>query len=141
MYKNIYAESSLKHVFRDSIFENPPNEKCAWVGSEKAKVFLLNDFRWSKDLIPWHDMLLLLEGETIKLPAPKNIYSEDVVISTDAAIFATSKSPIKRIGSYNASNDRETAMMAPDGKTMSFAINLLPKSGKICFLAQDVLKN
>ena len=131
MYENIYGESSLKHVFRDSIFENPPNEKCAWVGSEKAKVFLLNDFRWSEDLIPWHDMLLLLEGETIKLAAPKNIYIEDIVISTDAAIFATSKSPIKRIGSYNASNDR----------VMSFAINFLPKSRKICFLTQDVLKN
>ena len=51
----------LKVVFSDSIFENPANDKYAWVGSEKAKVFLLNDFRWSKDLIPWHDMLLLLE--------------------------------------------------------------------------------
>ena len=35
----------LKLIFSDSIFENPANNKYAWVGSEKAKVFLLNDFR------------------------------------------------------------------------------------------------
>ena len=98
----------LKLIFSDSIFENPANDKYTWVGSEKAKVLLLNDFRWSKDLIPWHDMLLLVEGETVNLPAPKNIYSEDIVISTDVAIFTTSKSSIKHRGPYNASDDRET---------------------------------
>ena len=61
----------LKIVFSDSIFENSANGTYALVGSEKAKVFLLNNFRWSKDLIPCHNMLLLLEGETVKLPAPK----------------------------------------------------------------------
>ena len=65
-------------IFSDSIFENPAaNDKYAWVGSEKKrKSFFssLNDFRWSKDLIPWHDMLFLLESETVKLPVPKNIY-------------------------------------------------------------------
>ena len=35
----------------------------------------------------WHNVLLLLEGETVKLPAAKNIYSEDIVISTNVAIF------------------------------------------------------
>ena len=100
----------LKLIFSDSISENPANE-YAWVGSEKAKVFLLSEFRWSKDLIPWHDLLFLLEDETVKLPAPKNIYSEAVVISTDVAIFATSKSSIKHRGPYNASYDRETEMM------------------------------
>ena len=50
-----------KVIVSDSIFENPANYKCPWVGSEKAKVFLPNDFRWSKDLIPWHDVLLLLK--------------------------------------------------------------------------------
>ena len=50
-----------KVIFSDSIFENPANYKCSWVASEKAKVFLPNNFRWSKDLIAWHDMLLLLK--------------------------------------------------------------------------------
>ena len=110
----------LKLAFSDSPFENPANDKYAWVGSEKAKVFLLNDFRWSKDLIPWHDMLLLLEGETVKLPAPKNIYSEDIVISIDVAILATSQSSIKRRRPYNASDDRETEMMRARWKNYEF---------------------
>ena len=61
-----------------------------------------------KDLIPWHDMLLLLEGETVKPPVPKNIYGEDIVISADMTIFATNKNPIKHRVSYNTSDDRET---------------------------------
>ena len=71
----------LKLIFSDKRFENPTNDKYVCTGFGKAKVFLPNDFRWSKDLIPWHDMLLLLEGKTVKLPAPKNIFSEDIVIS------------------------------------------------------------
>ena len=70
----------LELIFNFSIFENPANDKYAWVGSEKTKVFLLNEFRWSKDLISCHDMLLFLEGKTVKLPAAKNTYSEDIMI-------------------------------------------------------------
>ena len=55
-------------------------------------MFLLNDFRLSKDLIPWHDVLLLLEDEAVKPVAPKNIYSEDILISIDVAIFAKKES-------------------------------------------------
>ena len=120
----------LKLIFSDSIFENPANDKYAWVGSKKAKVFLLNDFRWSKDLIPWHDMLLLLVGKTVKLPAPKNISSEDIVISTNVAIFATSKSPIKHRRSYKASDDRETEMMAARWKNYEFHNQSSPKEQK-----------
>ena len=32
------------------------------------KMFLQNSFRWSKDLIPWHGMMVLLEDENVKLP-------------------------------------------------------------------------
>ena len=95
----------------------------AWVGSEKAKVFLLNDFRYSKDLIPWHDKLLLLEGETVKLPAPKNIYDEDIVILIVVAISTTINSSIKHRGPYNASDDRKQRWWLLDRKTISFAIN------------------
>ena len=34
---------TLKLVLSDSIFKNPANDKYAWIGSEKSKVFLLND--------------------------------------------------------------------------------------------------
>ena len=67
----------------------------------------------SKDLIPWHDLLLLLEGETVKLPAPKNICREYIVISNDVAIFLISKISSKYRGPYNANDDRETVIMEP----------------------------
>ena len=54
---------SLKLIFRDSIFENPATDKYAWLGYEKAKVFLFSDSKWSI-YIPWHDMLLLLERQS-----------------------------------------------------------------------------
>ena len=92
-----------------------------------AKAFLLNDSRWSKHFIPWHDMLLLLEGENVKLPAPKYIYSEDIVISTDVTIFGTSKSSIKHRGPYNASDDRETEMMAARWKNYEFRHQFFPQ--------------
>ena len=51
----------------------------------------------------WKDLLLLLEGETLKLPALKNLSAEDVIICIDVAIFATSKAPIVYQGPYNSS--------------------------------------
>ena len=81
------------------------------MGAEKAEVILLQDFRFSKDVIAWKDLLLLLEGETVKLPAPKNHFAKDVVIDSDVPIFATSKSPITYKGPFNVEDERETDMM------------------------------
>ena len=78
-------------------------------------------------MIPWHD---ILEDETVKLPAPKNIYSEDIVISTDVAIFAASKSPIKQRGSYNASDDREIEMMIARWRNYEFRQQFSPQEQK-----------
>ena len=61
----------LKLGFSDGIFENPANDKYSRGGYEKAKFFLCNDFRCSKDLMPWNYMLLLLEGEAKKINYPK----------------------------------------------------------------------
>ena len=51
-------------------FQNPASSSFAWVGAEETEFIILNDFRWSSKLIPWHDFLLLLEGEPVHLPAP-----------------------------------------------------------------------
>ena len=72
-----------------------------WSGLQKQNRFS----HWSKDLIPWHGILLLLEGETVKLPASKSIYNEDTVISIDVAIFATSENSIMHKYRYMASDD------------------------------------
>ena len=82
-------------------------------------------------MIPWYNRLLLLEGETVKLPAPKTIYSEDIAISPDVTIFATSKSSIKHKGPYNVIDNMETDIMAVYVKTMSFTISFLHKTKNI----------
>ena len=61
-------------------FSNPANDKYAWVGADHAEVIILQDFRWSSELICWKDLLLLLEGELVKLPSPKNQFATDVCI-------------------------------------------------------------
>ena len=101
----------LKSLFGDKVFENPSCDKFGWVRAEKASVILLQDYRWSKESIQWKDLLLLLEGETVKLLALKNMFAEDVTISTNVAIFATSKSPITYRGPYNPRGEAEDAMM------------------------------
>ena len=39
-------------------FCNPASGSFAWVGVQNAECILLNDFRWSPQFIPWHDLLL-----------------------------------------------------------------------------------
>ena len=110
----------LKKMYGDKLFENPASDKFAWVGADKAQVILLNDFRWNRNLIPWHDLLLLLEGDTVKLPAPKNRFAEDIKITSDVAIFATSRKEVKFTGTYNTTDDVETEMMAARWKPFFF---------------------
>ena len=62
----------LQITFGGNLFGNPANNKFGWVGSQKAMCLLLNDFRWSNELIIWKDLQLLLEREPVKLQAPKN---------------------------------------------------------------------
>ena len=39
-------------------FCNPATGSFAWVGVENAECIFLNDFRWSPQIIQWHDLLL-----------------------------------------------------------------------------------
>ena len=78
-------------------FSNPATTTFAWVGAEHADVIFLNDFRWSKQIIPWHDLLLMLEGQLVHLPAPKSHYSTDATLSSDVPIFCTAKEEISLV--------------------------------------------
>ena len=79
----------LEMIFH--VFSNPSNDKYVWIGADSAEVIILQDFRWNRETISWRDLLLLLEGETVKLPAPNNQYAGGVVICKDTPIFGTSK--------------------------------------------------
>ena len=125
----------LKQIFGKKLFENPSNDKFGWVGADKANVILLQDYRWDKESIPRKDLLLLLEGETLKLPAPKNLFAEDIIICTDVAIFATSKAPIIYQGPYNKTDPQEDAMMSVRWNTFNFTHQFSeenPKNVKPC---------
>lgn len=111
----------LTNIYGDDVFENPANHKFGWVGADKATIIMLQDFRWSKDLVTWKDLLLLLEGEKVKFPAPRNLFKDDVCISGNVAIFATSKSEIKFKGTYNSTDNQEDEMMRSRWRVFNFA--------------------
>ena len=71
----------LELIFK--CFMNPAAGKYAWVGLDQCEVAYLNDFRWSEELIKWNDFLLLLEGQTVHLPRPKNQFATDLEIERE----------------------------------------------------------
>lgn len=107
----------LNIVFKT--FTNPASTSFAWVGAEKAEVLFLNDFRWSQQIIAWHDLLLMLEGQLVHLSAPKSHYAKDMVFDRDTPIFCTTKHPIVLVRSGHV-DERETEMMSVRWKVFAF---------------------
>ncbi|CAB4002475.1 hypothetical protein DSY43_02735, partial [Paramuricea clavata] len=107
-------------------FINPATGKYAWVGLEECEVAYLNDFRWSPELIEWSDFLLLLEGQTVHLPRPKNMFATDLCIPRENTIpiFATSKGPIEFWGKYNSRDERENDMMSSRWNIFKFSVQI-----------------
>ena len=92
-------------------FLNPASTTFAWVGAESAEIIFLNDFRWSAQVLPWQDLLLLLEGQPVHFSAPKTHYAQDIAFEKDTPIFCTSKSEIVFIKG-GVVDDIETQMMS-----------------------------
>ena len=90
-------------------FLSPASCSYAWLGVEDKEVIFLHDFRWSPLILPWSDMLLLLEGHVVHFAAPKTSYSRDIDFSRDTPVFATAKAPISFVKS-SVIDDRETEM-------------------------------
>lgn len=100
-------------------FCNPASSTFAWIGAEQAECIFLNDFRWSEQIIAWHDFLLLLEGQLVHLPAPKTYYAQDIVFEKDTPIFCTSKVPFVYI-KRGIIDERETEMMSVRWRVYTF---------------------
>lgn len=109
----------LQKIF--NTFSNPANDKYAWIEAERAELIFLNDFRWNPDMIAWKELLLLLEGQTVHLPSPKNHYAKDICIEGDTPVVATGKSEIKYTGRYNVTDEVENEMMAVRWKLFKFS--------------------
>lgn len=103
-------------------FMNPATGRYALTGLDQCEVAYFNDFRWSPEIIAWSDFLLLLEGQTVHLPRPKNQYATDMCIerTNKIPIFATSKSEIEYQGKFNSRDDCETDMMASRWQVFRF---------------------
>lgn len=91
-------------------FVNPSSAKYAFVGMQECELMLLNDFRWSQDMIPWQEFLNLLEGQTVHLAAPKTHFAQDIMFTADTPIFSTSIEMVKFAGKSNLIQG-ENAMM------------------------------
>ena len=102
--------SPLQEIF--NTFSNPANDKYAWLGAENAELIFLNDSRWSSEMIAWKELLLLLEGQTVHLPSPKNQYANDICIDKNTPIVAT--------GKYNSTDEWENEMMSVRWKVFNF---------------------
>ena len=100
-------------------FLSPATCSYAWLGVENKEVIFLNDFRWSPVILPWHDMLLLLEGHVVHFAAPKTTYNQDIEFCRDTPIFATAKAPISFVKGSIIDN-RETEMMNVRWRIFSF---------------------
>ena len=110
-------------------FCNPACSSFAWVGAEDAECIFLNDFRWSQQIIQWHDFLLMLEGQLVHLPAPKTHYARDIVFERDTPIFCTGKQPIIYIKN-GVIDERESEMMAVRWKIFKFHVRIEERNQK-----------
>ena len=97
------------HIIYKS-FLSPATCSYAWLGVEDKEIIFLNDFRYSPIIIPWRDLLLLLEGHVVHLAALKTSYSEDILVQIDTPRFATAKAPITFIQN-GVLDERKTEMM------------------------------
>ena len=104
-------------------FLSPATCSYAWLGGEDKEIIFLNDFRYSPIILPWSDMLLLLEGHVVHFAAPKTSYSEEILFEKDTPIFATSKAPITFVKN-GVLDDRETEMMNVRWRMFSFRFQI-----------------
>lgn len=104
-------------------FTNPASTSFAWVGAKNAEIIFLNDFRWSPQVIAWHDLLLLLEGQQVNLPAPKSHFAKDVTLTGGTPIFCTNKRPLVYIKN-RCIDDWETELIKVRGKVINLTYQI-----------------
>ncbi len=69
--------------------------------------------------VPWHDMLLLIEGQPVQLPAPKTHYTRDIVFDKDTPVFATGQHSLVYVRSGQV-DERGTEMMSVRRRIFNF---------------------
>ena len=121
-------------------FCNPASTTFAWVGAEEAEVLFLNNFRWSANIIPWYDLLLLLEGHEVHLPEPKTHYRCDFSLKGDTPIFCTAKEEISFVHA-GVLDERETKMMHVCWRVFAFSLQISDQTTANTTLSSLLLVN
>ena len=106
-------------------FSNPATGSFAWIGAAEAEVLFLNDFRWTASIIPWHDFLLMLEGQIVHLPAPKTHYTRDLVLEKETPVFATSNTQLVYVRGGEV-DEKESEMRAVRWRLFHFFYQIPP---------------
>ena len=73
--------------------------------------FVFFYFCFVLQIIAWNDLLLLLEGQPVHLPAPKSHFARDLFLTSDVPIFCTSAHQIVYVRGGEV-DERETEMMS-----------------------------
>lgn len=110
----------LEDMFR--CFLNPTEGKYCWVGLDDCEVAVLQDLRWSPELIKWSDFLILLEGQTVHLARPKNVFATDLTIDKSNTIpfFASTKAPLILENHKGELIENDTSMMDTRWRMIEF---------------------
>ena len=74
-------------------------------------------------IIAWNDLLLLLEGQQVNLPAPKSYFAKDVTFKSDTPIFFTTKQVLSYVKD-GCVDDRETEMMDARWKVLNLTCQI-----------------
>jgi len=103
----------LKLIF--STFSSPAQGAFNWVDAPEKEVVLLNDFRYpaiekSDKVLPWQELLNLLEGETVQIATPKSFYAANKEWTALQPIFGSGYKKITHIKG-GEENVMETEMM------------------------------
>ena len=73
--RKTFLFAPVQHMFKT--FSSPSNGKYTWLEAEDFEVMFLNDFRLIQQMIPWSDLLLLLEGQPVRFLTQKNHRATD----------------------------------------------------------------
>jgi hypothetical protein len=104
---NLHCSGEVEGKISEYLYVcNPATGSFAWIGIDEAEIIFLNDFRWDPKIIAWADFLQALEGDIVRLPAPKNICPRDIELKADIPFFATADAPIVQVkgGSIDRAN-------------------------------------
>ena len=108
----------LNIVYRS--FSNPATSTFARVGAEIAELIFLNDFRWNPQIIHWHNLLLMLEGQPVHLPAPKSYFSKDLEFTKRQPNFLHNET---RFGLRQGRGDRRKRNRNDGGTLALFSVS------------------